>query len=224
MNFLYLVIVGIVICLAFVLVYPFWKPYAPACFGVSCAINANFFNIGTYPLVVGPLIFGLDSVLYSLFIFAVIFVFLKQDKKNAMNLMLSAIAAILILAFVQLIANFSSNNFSNFIWSIGSHLTSATATFSCILIMLYFAQKIKNKKLNDYLNIVISMLIAIVIDSIIYFGLTFALTGSLGANFLLSLSASFIGKVMTIAFACLTYYLVNLVEKKLKAREINKKK
>ncbi len=215
MNFLYLVLVAVVISFSFIILYPSWKTSVIFCIGIGGALNANFFNIGTYPIIVGSLIFGLDSVLYSFFIFMVLVSFFKENKKSAINLMLSAVAAILFLSFVQLIAGISSGDYSNFIWSSGSYIISAVATFLCILTMLYFTQKFQDKKINVYINIIVSMLIATIINSVLYFGLTFAFTGSLGANFWLSLTASFIGKIMTIAFACLTYYIINKIEKKI---------
>jgi hypothetical protein len=213
MNFLYLLLIAVIISAAFILIYPFWKSNATACFGVGGALTANFFNIGTYPLIVGSLVFGLDSVLYSFFVFTVILSFLKENKKSAMNLMLSAVGAILFLTFVQLVATISSGDFSNFLWNFGSYIISSVATFLCIFIMLYFTQKLKEKGVNDYINIVVSMLIATVINSFLYFGLTFTFGWNLGNNFWLSLVASFIGKIITIGFACLTYLLINKIEK-----------
>lgn len=186
---------------------------------IGSAINANIFSSTNYPIVTNDIVFGVDSVLYTLFVFCIFLVWLKFGKKDANSLLFSSVCSIIIGAVIELVSNLSSNGFKNeFLNQFLLYLFSVVATFVAIKIMLLFLEKLKNK--NKFVLCFLSVLIASFIDSLIYFSLG-AILSSLSGDFVLLLAGSYIGKLFAI---CLCLICLLIIEKLEKTKTQNEKK
>lgn len=141
-------------------------------FAIGTAVNANIFHSGTYPVVVGNIVFSIDSILYTIFMFTVAVKYIHYPRKDGQSLVYATIAAILIAAVIECAAKWSSGSkgglevfeiFLNYLFS------SVGTLISCSIIGL-LVEKLKDKKVNNYLTVFISILIGTVINSVIYFG------------------------------------------------------
>ena len=72
---------------------------------IGCAVNANLFNPLTAPIVVEPFTFSIEIVLYTLFMYTLVVRMLDYGNVQARTMMLTSIAAIIISAFIELMAN-----------------------------------------------------------------------------------------------------------------------
>ena len=76
--------------------------YALAIGGI---VNANFFHAQNYPIEFFGLPFGIDSILYTLFVFCVFVMYITEGKKQGYILAISSVVAIIISAAFQLFAD-----------------------------------------------------------------------------------------------------------------------
>ena len=129
-------------------------------------------------------------------------------KSSFNSILYSSVGSIFISAFLAFVGNYSQNGISSdLIWNALSYVFSVVATLLAVWIMVFIFKKFQNLGMNIYLNLLIVLLIASVVNSLIYFGLTFIVLGTLGKTFLLSLAGSYIGKTITIAFCLLAYFI-----------------
>ena len=185
----------------------FWGKDALFVVGIGCAIGSNIYNVGDYGIVIGNLVFGIDSVIYTVFVFVVLLCLKNYDEKSAFTLLYSAMGSIMLSALLVFIASWASAGFaSNLIWGFVSYLISVIATFAALFITIKLFKYFEGKNLNVYLNFLINVLIASFINSLIYFGAVAIISG-FEENFLGQLGASYIGKLMSTAFSLLTYFI-----------------
>lgn len=184
--------------------------YALAIGGV---VNANFFHAGNYPIYCFGLPFGIDSIIYTLFVFCVIVMFVKEGKGQAYLLAVSSIVAILFSAIMQLVADILSKGSSLVVWlTFLNFVISALASVVAIIIMLEVLDKLKNK-INQYWLLIIGILIATLINTSLYYPLSLVMYG-MPNNILRLLMASFIGKFIALFCACFTFRIMNIYNNK----------
>lgn len=184
--------------------------YALAIGGV---VNANFFHAGNYPIYCFGLPFGIDSIIYTLFIFCVVVMFLKQGKGQAYLLAVSSIVAIFFSAVMQLVADIMSNGSTREVWLTFIYfLVSALASVVAIITMLELLDKLKSK-FNQYCLLIIGVVLATIIYTCIYYPLTLAIYG-LPSNILNMILVSFIGKFIAVLCSLLAFKLINIYDKK----------
>jgi len=192
---------------------------------IGFAINANIFNAFSTPISWGPIVFSIDSILYTGFMFCVIVCAHEYGTRNAKILTLSTIAAILLSAVIEFLAKTSSFGFDiNFLIDLSGYLFSAVGTFAAIWLMLFVFEKLKNKNLNIYLNIVICLLIASVINSSIFYAFALIKSSDIQALSYI-LAGSYIGKIFCIGlslisfYICTHYYIPNNLKEKYKKQK-----
>ena len=207
MDFLFLVLTAVLVFVILIVSNRFWGKDALFVVGIGCAIGSNIYNVGDYGIVIGNLVFGIDSVIYTVFVFVVLLCLKNYDEKSAFTLLYSAMGSIMLSALLVFIASWASAGFaSNLIWGFVSYLISVIATFAALFITIKLFKYFEGKNLNVYLNFLINVLIASVINSLIYFGIVAIITG-FQENFWGQLGASYIGKLMSTAFSLLTYFI-----------------
>ena len=207
MDFLFLVLTAVLVFVILIVSNRFWGKDALFVVGIGCAIGSNIYNVGDYGIVIGNLVFGIDSVIYTVFIFVVLLCLKNYDEKSAFTLLYSAMGSIMLSALLVFIASWASAGFaSNLIWGFVSYLISVIATFAALFITIKLFKYFEGKNLNVYLNFLINVLIASFINSLIYFGAVAIISG-FEENFLGQLGASYIGKLMSTAFSLLTYFI-----------------
>ena len=207
MDFLFLVLTAVLVFVILIVSNRFWGKDALFVVGIGCAIGSNIYNVGDYGIVIGNLVFGIDSVIYTVFVFVVLLCLKNYDEKSAFTLLYSAMGSIMLSAILVFIASWASAGFaSNLIWGFVSYLISVIATFAALFTTIKLFKYFESKNLNVYLNFLINVLIASFINSLIYFGAVAIISG-FEENFLGQLGASYIGKLMSTAFSLLTYFI-----------------
>ena len=207
MDFLFLVLTAVLVFAILIVSNRFWGKDALFVVGIGCAIGSNIYNVGDYGIVIGNLVFGIDSVIYTVFVFVVLLCLKNYDEKSAFTLLYSAMGSIMLSALLVFIASWASAGFaSNLIWGFVSYLISVIATFVALFTTIKLFKYFEGKNLNVYLNFLINVLIASFINSLIYFGAVAIISG-FEENFLGQLGASYIGKLMSTAFSLLTYFI-----------------
>ena len=207
MDFLFLVLTAVLVFAILIVSNRFWGKDALFVVGIGCAIGSNIYNVGDYGIVIGNLVFGIDSVIYTVFVFVVLLCLKNYDEKSAFTLLYSAMGSIMLSALLVFIASWASAGFaSNLIWGFVSYLISVIATFAALFTTIKLFKYFESKNLNVYLNFLINVLIASFINSLIYFGAVAIISG-FEENFLGQLGASYIEKLMSTAFSLLTYFI-----------------
>lgn len=207
MDFLFLVLTAVLVFAILIVSNRFWGKDALFVVGIGCAIGSNIYNVGDYGIVIGNLVFGIDSVIYTVFVFVVLLCLKNYDEKSAFTLLYSAMGSIMLSALLVFIASWASAGFaSNLIWGFVSYLISVIATFVALFTTIKLFKYFESKNLNVYLNFLINVLIASFINSLIYFGAVAIISG-FEENFLGQLGASYIGKLMSTAFSLFTYFI-----------------
>ena len=214
MNLLYLTIFGLLIFLSLLIGGKKFRVTALYALAIGGAVNANFFHAENYPIDIFGLSFGIDSIIYSLFIFCIIVTLFQYGKKDAYTLAASSIIAIMLSAIFELISKLLSSGYNNDIWNnfidfICSSITSIIVIVVIIEILSLLSNKTKLK--NQYILLIIGMIIAIVINTPIYY--TFeSLVHGRPDNIGELVSTSFLGKLLSIPLAILSLFLINLYD------------
>lgn len=174
---------------------------------IGFAINANIFNATTTPIMCGKLIFAIDSILFTGFMYAVIVCAHEYGVRNAKILTSSTIAAILLSATIEFLAKTSATGFqATYLVSFLGYLFSALGTFAGVWLMLYFYQVLKNKKCNSYLNFVVCLLISSIINSSIFYIFT-RITAEDTSKLPYMLAGSYIGKIFCIGVCLVSFFI-----------------
>ena len=174
---------------------------------IGFAINANLFNALTTPIYCGPLVFSIDSILYTGFMFCIVVCAIEYGVRKAKILTSSAIAAILLSAMIEFLAKGSSLGFNlDLVVGLCSYIFSAIGTFAGVWLMLFVFEKLQAKKLNVYLNIVICLLIASIVNTSIFYIFTIITTKDI-ANLTYMLIGSYVGKIFCIGLSLLSFFV-----------------
>ena len=138
---------------------------------IGCAVNANIFNPYTAPIVVGPFTFSIEIVLYTLFMYTIIVRILDYSYKDAKTMTFTSIAAILISAFIELVAFLMTQGD---VWqafkSFAIYLFSSIGTVVGVWIMVLITILCRKKNLSPYLIIPFAIIPASIIHAIFFYG------------------------------------------------------
>ena len=190
--------------------------------GIGGIVGSNVYHIIDYPITDGNFIFGIDSVIYTLFLSCVILLVLENQTKIAYLLMYSGIGAVLFNAVLQFCASWGSTGIeSGVIYGLLSNFLSAFATFVAVFLILKLPQKLQQKNWNKYLIFILCVLLASLINSLIYYGGLAVFEGGFDASFGWTLLSSYIGKILSIAVAVVLWLISNSIYKK---KSLNKEK
>ena len=212
MNFIWFLIFGLVVFLMSLICYEKFRSTTLYALAIGGAVNANFFHAGITPIECFGLPFGLDSIIYSLFVFCVFVMFIKVNKKEAYILSFSSIIAIMFSATMQLVSDLFSQGGTSEVWqTFATFLVSSFASLVAVWVMIECMDFFKKKNMNSYLLLICGMLIATFINSLIYFPFA-TLINSVPDNIIDLLLTSFIGKMISIVFGLFAFYLINKVE------------
>ncbi len=216
MNLLWFCLFGQLIFLSLLLGMKKYRSTVLYTLAIGGVVNANFFHAGNYPIEIFGLNFGIDSIIYTLFIFCVVVMFIESGKREAYILAISGILAILFSAVMQLISDLLSNGSSWEVWSVFvGFVLSIIASIGAIVVMLEVLGKLKNK--SHYILTVVGIFIATVINSVIYYPLSLLL-GGMPENMGELLLSSFVGKTFALVFAVVTLLMLRIMDKKMSRR------
>lgn len=213
-----LIIIAIISFLATIIFRHISDSKALISMAIGCAINANIYNSNNMPISWHGLVFGIDSILYTLFICTIIYKAIDYTVEEAWDMTISTIIAIIISSFIELFANWSYQGLdqAEIVRFLG-YIFSALGTYLGVKIMfIYYRAYVKRHPSKDsphgFLKNLICMLICIslasLINSLIYFYgnsiATFKFTHFITPNLL----ASFIGKLFS-SLLGLAAYIIN---------------
>ena len=174
---------------------------------IGYAINANLFNASTAPIIFGSLIFSVDSILYTGFMFCVLVCAHEYSVRNAKILTSSSIAAIILSATIEILAKTSSTGFESiYLINFLSYVFSALGTFAGVWLMLYIYTQLKNKNCNNYLNFTICIIIASIVNSSIFYIFT-RITAEDISTLPFMLIGSYLGKFFCIGLCLISFYI-----------------
>jgi len=192
-------------------------------FGLASLVNATIFTYANAPVEIGKFVFAMDSVLYTLFAYAIALKYIHYSFKDTKMMILSATISIVLSAIIKLLAmsastGFTWNNFSNFFKS----LTASAAAIISVLIELLILRGFKKKKWNMILALALGILVCSVLNSALYYTVScFALKNPIPENLLKVILGSWILKFVCVGLSTLCYF-INLrfwVPNELKKRE-----
>lgn len=147
--------------------------YALAIGGV---VNANYFTALSHPIDCFGLPFGIDSLIYALFAFCVMFVLLKDTRRDAYLLAASSIIAIIFSALMELFANLLSTGSSPEVWlTFAKFMLSALASAATVIPVVEWIHRLKSK-LNPYACMALGIAAIACVNSIIYYVLLTAIS------------------------------------------------
>jgi hypothetical protein len=176
---------------------------------IGAAINANIYNSATMPITAGWLIFGIDSMLYTLFMFTVIWRAKDYNVSSAKSLTVSTVIAIIVSAIIEMFATWSFQGALS--WDDGQkiigYVVSAFATVLAVWVMLWLFRTLEKKKKNAYLEFILCIWIASIIHSLFYHGLMALISWEIPEHALRRWVGSFIVRSVCVGFGCLLYYL-----------------
>lgn len=222
MNLLYLSIFGLLLYSAVLIGGKKFRTTCLYALAIGGAVNANYFHAGNYPIDVLGYSFGIDSIIYNLFVFCVIIMLFQYGKKQAYTLSFSSIIAVMFAALYQFLADIFSNGYNlqawrGFIDFTCSSIASVIVVFALIETIELLRNKTKLK--NQYILLVVGMLIGTMINTPIYYTFQSLVNGRI-ENITELVITSYLGKAMTIIFALIGLYFLNAYDKKFH-KEIN---
>ncbi len=207
MEFLFLVLTAFFVFGALILSNKFFGKDAIFVIGIGSAIASNVYNVGNYPINIANFIFGIDSVVYTVFIFCIFICYAFYGKKDALTLLFSALGSLFLTALLQFIASWATLGFGEqIVWGFASYIISIIATLIAVYLSLKTFILLENKNINIYLNLIITIILASLINSIIYFGVVSLING-FSENFIGMLIGSYIGKFMCTFLSLLVFFL-----------------
>lgn len=200
---------------SFVFAKKFFGKNALFVIGIGCVIGANLYNANAFPIEMGSLILGIDSVVYTLFVFSVITMHTYFGKKAMREVLYCAVGSIFLTALLSFSGNFFQVGITESgVYSFLYYFFSILGTIVAIEIMILVFDKLKKKNVNIYLNIAIGLVIASLLNTAIYYGLSYFAFGGLGDAFVPVLVGSYLGKGISLLFCLGAYYLGTVLDKR----------
>lgn len=209
-----LVVLAVIVAAAFVVGYYFFRKDSLFVLGIGAAVSSNVYNINTYSIDAGFMIFGFDAVIYILFAFCVMVACQDYGKKAAKALTYSSMAAIMLTAVFDFFAKWATVGIAqDVIWGFVSFAASVVAIFVSTTIGLWMYEKIKVRTPRA-VSLGLSVIVVSVINSLFFYGLMYIVGADLFGNFLGILTGSVIAKIGTLLILLTAYEVVKLLDKR----------
>lgn len=213
MNLVYFIIFSLFIFLASLLGGKKYRTTTLYALAIGGIVNANFFHAGNHPIDCFNLPFGIDSIIYTLFVYCVIVMFIQFGKKDAYLLSFSSIVAIILSALIEFITKILSNGYSViYLNTLINFVVSALASLIAIYITFKILDLLKNKT-NKYILLIVSLFLCLIINTIIYYPIITVINNT-PSNIGILLLTSIIGKLIAILSALLAFFLMCIYDKK----------
>ena len=188
---------------------------------IGCAVNANIFNPLTAPIPVGDLVFSIEIVLYTLFMYTLIIRILDYGYKDAKRMTFTSVAAIIISAFIELVAVLMRDGFSDVAFKAFSYyLFSSVGTILGAWLMVWITIMCRKKNITPYLIIPFAIIASSIVHAIIYYGGIALVEWKFDIYTVQAILGTTIGKSVCILLSILCYFInkkfwipLNLVEK-----------
>ncbi len=215
-----LAVLAVVVAVAFIFGYYFFRKDALYVLGIGAAVSSNVYNVNAYSIDAGWLIFGLDAVIYILFVFCVMVACKDYGKKVAKAIMFSSMAGIMLTATFDFFAKWATIGIAkDVIWGFVSYAVSTFAIYVSLILGIWLYEKMRYKVAN-FLNMGLSIFVSSAINSAIYFGIMYIIGADMFGNFFGTLVGSIIGKIGTLIILLCAYEVVRLIDARKKAKSL----
>ena len=175
---------------------------------IGAAVNANIFNPLTAPIPLGSLVFSIEIVLYTLFMYTIVVRILDYGYKDAKRMTFTSVAAIIISAIIELVANLATYGFTGeFFKQFSYYLFSSIGTIVGVWIMVLITIKCREKSISSYLIIPLAIIPASLIHAVFFYGGISLVEWKFDLYQLNVIIATLIGKAVCIALAVLCYFI-----------------
>ena len=175
---------------------------------IGCAVNANIFNPLTAPIVVGPFTFSIEIVLYTLFMYTLIVRILDYGYKAGKVMTFTSVAAIIISAFIELMAVLMKDGFTLEAFKAFSiYLFSSIGTIIGTWVMVWITIKCRQKKISAYLIIPFAIIASSIIHSIFFYGGVALVNWQIGIYTAYDALGTVIGKAVCILLSIFCYFM-----------------
>ena len=175
---------------------------------IGCAVNANIFNPLTHPITVGPFIFSIEIILYTLFMYTIVVRILDYGYKAAKIMTLTSVAAIIISAIIEFVALVSYEGFKvETLKTFSFYFLSSIGTIIGVWVMVWIASKCRQKNVNCYIIIPIAIITSGLIHSVIYYGGMALIKWSVDENAMAMILGAVIGKAVCIGLSVFCYFI-----------------
>jgi len=220
MGFYILLILAVLIFGTLLFVWQKWKKNALYVLAIGGAVGANIYNIGSFPILDGNFIFGIDSVIYTLFIVCVVIMLFDYGIKSARTLLYVTITSIGFTAIIQFFALWGAGSLNtDALWGLVSFAFSMLATWVACEGMFWIFKHCSKNHYNKHIIFIFCVLFGTIVNSLVYFG-GMAIVGQLGDNFGWGLLSSYIGKFLSLAMGYVVWIVGNFIHKKKEEKEI----
>ena len=175
---------------------------------IGCAVNANIFNPITAPIHLDPLVFSIEIVLYTLFMYTLVVRILDYGYNDAKRMTLTSVAAIIISAFIELVAllirdGFYVETFKSFSY----YLFSSLGTIFGAWVMVWITKKCREKNLTPYLIIPLAIIASSIIHAIFYYGGIALVEWDIRVYTIYMALGTMIGKAVCILLSIFCYFI-----------------
>ena len=188
---------------------------------IGAAVNANIFNPIKCGFEVGPCVFSIEVVLYTLFMYTVVVRVFDYGYKDAKRMTLTTVAAIIISAIIELFAECAKQGFVGQVFKDFSYYVfSSIGTIVGVWVMVLITIQLRKKNVSYYIILPLVIAVSSIIHAVFYYG-GMALVEMNFRLYTLSMAlGSLVGKSVCIALAVLCYFInknywvpLNLIKK-----------
>ena len=175
---------------------------------IGCAVNANIFTPLNSGVTVGPFIFSIEAILYTLFMYTIVIRILDYGYKAAKTMTLTSVAAIIISAIIEFVALVSYEGFAfSTLKTFSFYFLSSLGTIAGVWIMILLTIQLRKKNVNSYVIIPIAIITSGLIHSVIYYGGMALIEWDINDNAVAMILGAIIGKGVCIGLSVFCYFI-----------------
>ncbi len=175
---------------------------------IGCAVNANLFTPLNSGIVVGPFIFSIEAILYTLFMYTIVIRILDYGYKAAERMALTSVAAIIISAIIEFAALISSKGFTvETAKTFSFYFLSSIGTIIGVWVMILITISCRKKNFNNYVIIPLAIIASGLIHSVIFYGGMALINWSITDNALAMILGAIVGKGVCIGLSVFCYFI-----------------
>ena len=183
---------------------------------IGCAVNANIFTPLNSGVEVGSLVFSIEAILYTLFMYTIVVRILDYGYSEAKRMTFTSVAAIIISAIIELIAALSTNGASVETFRLFSYyIFSSIGTIAGVWVAIAIVIALRKKNVSCYVIIPLAIAVSTVIHAVFYYGGYSLVNWNFTAYTLNMFLGTVIGKAVCVGLSVVCYLINQTVWKPL---------
>lgn len=218
MNLLYYIIFSLGIFLCTLIGYKKYFSIVVNAIAVGGVVNSNYWSCMTTPIDIFGFDFGIDAVIYTLYIYCIILMYFRKGKKDAYLMGISGTIAVILASIFEVSAKDLSGGYESIelILIFVRFVISATSSLLLIIPMIKIIDILKEKhNVNNFLLIIIGIVFVSVFNTFLHLGLTwFTYVPILSIEVvLLNIATSLMGRLIGLGCALIAFLVAFLLDK-----------